>query len=155
MLQQTLVFAVLASLAATITASAAPVDAPVELKQYIPDSETPENLNSRDGGFSVRCFASPACQGNVIGYVPDNYSLQSGSWASYGVNNAPPTVSCRLDTWGGWAGTIYLSVGNPPFSAPHVSGNNYSPGSGQYCVDIWPSPPGTPNKNINVIVGHY
>ncbi|KAL1409888.1 hypothetical protein Q8F55_003887 [Vanrija albida] len=166
MLTKSILLALLASVvaaapAAEVNDSTTAQDNRVEVTQKIevPEGFTPpwetSDLSAGDGETSeldarqsyhpamiIRCYAGKSCQGDLIKTSGDQWYIQPGT--SYALPFSAPAyqdVSCRLDTWDDWRGKIYVAIdlqdGKGPFNSPAISGENYSPGSGQYCVDVY------------------
>ncbi|WOO78754.1 uncharacterized protein LOC62_02G002293 [Vanrija pseudolonga] len=95
------------------------------------------------GGFTVRCFHGPDCQGKELS-INEEHNPATG-WTYWAPFWAPDNErsSCRFDTWGGFQGDFAVTV--PKGSGGWV-GNSWSPdwievspvrhsnGQGQQCI---------------------
>lgn len=141
-------FAIILALVATL-AAAAPVsdssgsreiEARSSDEAIIRDGPDDTELAARGSpGMSVRCFQKAGCTGPEAGQTYTKYDYPPNSWTSFPYKvprNVP--FSCRLDTWDGWAGQMYLIRGgrDNPFEGERISGIISSSGAGQSCIDL-------------------
>ncbi|WOO78755.1 uncharacterized protein LOC62_02G002294 [Vanrija pseudolonga] len=100
-------------------------------------------ISARDyAGLSIRCFDGLDCNGNQIAEWSDINNIPNGYF--YGLYFKHPgnrLASCRFDVWNNLWGTFWMAPGGTDgqnaFALQHISGENYSNGWGQYCVNQW------------------
>ncbi|KAL1409890.1 hypothetical protein Q8F55_003889 [Vanrija albida] len=106
------------------------------------DADTPQNLARDSASVNVRCFDRPDCTGNEIFPAGTVYTIPRGWMALWPYTQAGDILgSCRFDVWNNFGGKFWMMAdapsGKKPWDQPHVSGENFSNGWGQYCVNQW------------------
>lgn len=127
----------------------------------IPQSQSQRSLNESDanqlaarglqdvahvplpGGFTLRCFHGPDCQGKEISIAKElNPATGWTYWTSFWAPDNERS-SCRFDTWGGFVGDFAVTV---PKGSGGWDGDNWTPdwievspvrhsnGWGQQCI---------------------
>lgn len=98
-------------------------------------------LSARDyAGLSIRCFDGLDCQGDQVAEWSDITNVPSGwYYGLYFTHAGDRLTSCRFDVWNNLWGTFWIAPGGAngenAFALQHISGENYSNGWGQYCVN--------------------